>query len=55
MGEVPHKWLTAKIVLIHQMGSKVEAGNYRPVGLTSVVVKLTELLKRKGGSMGVIY
>ncbi|PIO38702.1 hypothetical protein AB205_0138210, partial [Aquarana catesbeiana] len=41
-------WRTANIVPIHKKGSKVDAGNYRPVSLTSIVVKLLEsLLKRR--------
>lgn len=48
-GGVPQDWQTANIVPIHRKGAGEETGNYRPMSLTSAVVKLIEsLLKKKG-------
>ena len=41
-GKIPKKWKTAEVKPIFKKGSKTEAGNYRPVSLTSVVCKLFE-------------
>ena len=41
-GEVPEDWRRAKVVPIYKKGTKGEAGNYRPVSLTSVPCKLLE-------------
>ena len=43
---LPEDWKKANITAIHKKGSKVVAGNYRPVSLTSVVCKLLETLIR---------
>jgi hypothetical protein len=43
-GMVPTDWKRANICPIYKKGSKREAGNYRPVSLTSVVCKLMETL-----------
>ena len=45
-GTVPHDWTLARIVPIHKKGCKQDAGNYRPVSLTSVVCKVLESLIR---------
>ena len=41
-GILPSDWKLADIVPLHKQGSRVHAKNYRPVSLTSVVVKLLE-------------
>ena len=44
--EIPQDWRSANITAIHKKGSKIVAGNYRPVSLTSVVCKVLETLIR---------
>ena len=39
-GSVPKRWREANITPIFKKGSRIEAANYRPVSLTSVVCKL---------------
>ena len=39
-GEIPAILKTANIVPIHKGGSKGEAKNYRPVALTSHIIKI---------------
>ncbi len=46
-GKLPEVWKAADIVPIYKKGPKEDANNYRPVSLTSVVVKLLEKLIRK--------
>ncbi|CAF1006681.1 unnamed protein product [Brachionus calyciflorus] len=41
-GEVPSEWREANITPLHKKGSKLEAANYRPVSLTSIVCKIME-------------
>jgi hypothetical protein len=41
-GKVPREWKSATVVPIHKKGSKREAGNYRPVSLTSIPCKVLE-------------
>jgi hypothetical protein len=41
-GKVPREWKSATVVPIHKKGSKREAGNYRPVYLTSIPCKVLE-------------
>ncbi|XP_078603467.1 uncharacterized protein LOC144877425 [Branchiostoma floridae x Branchiostoma japonicum] len=45
-GCVPADWKTAHITPIHKKGSRQDPGNYRPVSLTSVVVKTLESIIR---------
>ena len=45
-GEIPNILKTANIVPIHKGGSKGEAKNYRPVALTSHIVKIFEKVLR---------
>jgi len=44
--ELPSDWKCANITALFKKGSKKAAGNYRPVSLTSVVVKMLESLVR---------
>jgi hypothetical protein len=45
-GAVPEDWRTANVAPIFKKGSKSDAGNYRPVSLTSVSCRIMEgLLK----------
>ena len=47
-GVVPTDWKSANVIPIFKKGSKVEPVNYRPVSLTSVVVKIMErILKQR--------
>merc|ERR1712030_58428 len=46
-GEIPNILKTANIVPIHKGGSKGEAKNYRPVALTSHIIKIFEKVLRK--------
>ena len=41
-GQVPEEWRQANVVPIFKKGSKMAAGNYRPVSLTCVSCKLLE-------------
>ena len=41
-GKLPGDWRIAHITPIHKKGSKTEAGNYRPVSLTSILCKIME-------------
>lgn len=41
-GIVPSLWKCANVTPIFKKGSKCEAGNYRPISLTSVVIKIFE-------------
>lgn len=41
-GNIPMLWKTAVITPIHKGGSRAEASNYRPVALTSHVIKVLE-------------
>ena len=41
-GSLPNDWLVANICAMHKKGSKKSPNNYRPVSLTSQVVKLFE-------------
>ena len=43
---VPKQWKIAWITVIFKQGSKVIAGNYRPVSLTSIILKMLEKIVR---------
>ena len=45
--EIPEIYKTANVAPIHKGGSKGEAKNYRPVALTSHVIKIFEKVVRK--------
>ena len=45
-GKLPLEWKQANITAIYKKGDKKEAGNYRPVSLTSVICKIMETLIR---------
>ena len=45
-GELPDDWTTADVIAIFKKGSKLEAGNYRPVSLTSIPCKVLESIVR---------
>ena len=45
-GEIPNSLKTANIVPIHKGGSRGEAKNYRPVALTSHIIKIFEKVLR---------
>ena len=42
MGLLPKDWTTANVVPIHKKGDRRVAANYRPISLTSIVVKIME-------------
>ena len=41
-GELPLDWISANVVPVHKKGDKQLTKNYRPISLTSVVVKIME-------------
>ena len=41
-GKLPKKWKLAEVKPIFKKGSRADAGNYRPVSLTSIICKLFE-------------
>ena len=41
-GTLPSDWVTANIVPVHKKGDKHLSSNYRPISLTSIVVKVME-------------
>jgi len=45
-GILPEDWKCANVSSIFKKGSKLDAGNYRPVSLTSVPCKILESLIR---------
>ena len=40
--KLPNEWKQAKVSVIFKKGSRKQAGNYRPVSLTSIVCKIME-------------
>ena len=42
MGTLPFNWVSANIVPIHKRNDKHIPGNYRPISLTSIVIKVFE-------------
>ena len=45
-GKIPTDWKLANVVPIHKKGSKSEVSNYRPISLTSLIMKLCEKVIR---------
>ncbi|KAK3099864.1 hypothetical protein FSP39_010887 [Pinctada imbricata] len=45
--EIPEEWKKAQISAIYKKGDKSQAGNYRPVSLTSTVCKVMESIVRE--------
>ena len=45
-GKLPKDWKSANIVPVHKKGSKADVENYRPISLTSIVVKTLERIIR---------
>ena len=43
-GTLPQEWLSAYIVPVHKKSDKRDPSNYRPISLTSIVVKTLERL-----------
>ena len=43
-GEVPADWELANVIPVYQKSTRGELGNYRPVSLTSVPGKITEMI-----------
>jgi len=46
LGYLPDDWKLAEVTAIYKKGSKSDAGNYRPVSLTSVCCKVLESILR---------
>ena len=46
-GKLPKDWKTANVVPVHKKGSKADVENYRPISLTSIVVKTLERIVRE--------
>ena len=42
LGKIPLIWKSANIIPLHKKGSKSDAGNYRPISLTSIICKIYE-------------
>lgn len=45
-GKLPHQWKDANVTPLFKKGDKSEAGNYRPVSLTSILCKIMEAIVR---------
>ena len=46
MGQLPPDWKSANVVHIHKKGDKGDVNNYRPISLTSLIVKIKETCVR---------
>ena len=42
LGQIPSDWKTANVVPVHKKGDKCNIENYRPISLTSLVMKVME-------------
>ena len=45
-GQLPQDWKVANVVPVHKKGDKTDIENYRPISLTSLVMKLMEKIVR---------
>ena len=45
-GIIPKEWKVANVVPVHKKGSKSDVKNYRPISLTSLIVKVFERVVR---------
>ena len=45
-GSIPADWKLANVVPVHKKGSKAEVTNYRPISLTSIIMKTFERIVR---------
>jgi hypothetical protein len=46
IGQIPEEWKLANVVPIHKKGPKASVENYRPISLTSLVMKVFEKIVR---------
>ena len=46
-GKLPQDWVTANVVPIHKKSDKRLPSNYRPISLTSIIVKVMERIVRR--------
>ena len=46
-GDIPDEWKLANVVPIHKKGSKSNVENYRPISLTSIIMKQFEKVVRR--------
>ena len=46
LGQIPSDWKTANVVPVHKKGDKCNIENYRPISLTSLVMKVMEKIIR---------
>ena len=46
IGQIPSEWKLANVVPVHKKGSKTSVENYRPISLTSLVMKVFEKIVR---------
>ena len=46
-GSIPNKWKLASVVLVHKKDEKGSVENYRPISLTSLIMKVFERCIRK--------
>ena len=47
LGKIPTKWKEANVLPIFKSGENTLADNYRPISLTSLVIKMLERLLHK--------
>jgi len=47
MGTLPKDWTSANVVPVHKKGDRRIAGNYRPISVTSVVMKIMERICKR--------
>ena len=47
MGSFLQEWKIANVVPVHKKGSKQDIENYRPISLTSIIMKIFERLLKE--------